>query len=442
MPIDDPVTSWLDAHAHDLRGTDPDGPDDDLEPLLDIVGDARIVAIGESMHRVHEFLDLRHRIFRFLARRAGFTALVIESGFPEGLAVDDWVRNGGTTRLRPLLDRGITYRFGSCQEMLDQVTWMREQNARTPGRPLRFFGMDVPDSSASALPAVLVALALLDVADPAYAAHARSTLLPLFDYLPTDRTGLAQAAPTIRAYLALPESTRLQLSAQLRDLAERLDARRPELVVATGSPEWVDAAIHAARVAVGADAFLAAMSAGPTRTWPPANIRDRVMATTVDGVLDREDRIVVAAANGHVQKTPYSAPPFVPEPLATLGQHLAARWGDDLVVIGTAMGGGSVWLHQPGPEDAEGHSTPFTTALPHPLPVSVDRVLSDARRGNFLVDLRDLPADASDVLAEAPGSLNGFHVQPLDARAAFDAMIVVENVSPWHTWLDAHGLAR
>jgi len=263
------IDDWLRSSAHRLRTLDPDDPgDDDLEPLLDIIGDARVVAIGESMHRVHEFLQLRHRVFRFLVRRAGFTALVMESGMPEGALVDRWIRTG-SGRLRDVLADGIAYRFGACQEMLDQVTWMREQHARGVA-PVRFIGMDVPDSSSSALPGILTALALLDDADPQYAAHVRATLLPLFAYLPADRTGLAQAAPTIRSYLALDAATQQAITTGLTDLVARMRARRPDMTASLGADasaaERVQTGIRAAQSAQAGDAFLHAMVTGPTRT--------------------------------------------------------------------------------------------------------------------------------------------------------------------------------
>ncbi|WP_417554104.1 hypothetical protein [Microbacterium sp.] len=116
------LDDWLRASAHRLRTLDPDDQDDrDLEPLLEIIGDARVVALGESMHRVHEFLQLRHRVFRFLARRAGFTTLVMESGMPEGVAVDDWIRTGDGP-LREAFD-AIVY----IDEVTPWHTWIDER---------------------------------------------------------------------------------------------------------------------------------------------------------------------------------------------------------------------------------------------------------------------------------------------------------------------------
>lgn len=439
------LSAWLRTHAHRLRTLNPDEEDDaDLEPLLDIVGDARVVAIGESMHRVHEFFALRHRLFRFLHRRAGFTALVAESGLPEGRHVDGWIRTG-SDGLRNALRDGVSYRFGACQEMLDQLTWMRERTATGRSAP-GWYGMDLPDSSASALPGIVAALEVLDEADPLYAAHVRAAVLPRFAYLPDDRAGLAQAAPSIQAYLTLPDPDRAAITVGIADLAARIRARRREEIAGLGgdtdAEARVDFAIRAAEAARAADAFLQAMTAGPTRTWPAANIRDEWMADTVEWILQREPRILVAAANGHVQRTPFSAPPFVLEEMTTMGGHLADRRGDDLVVIGTAFGGGEQWLHRPDPADPPGHSRPFIAPLAPLEESSLDAVLARSGIGDAVVDLRTLPPDAAAAVDATTGWHNGDVIQPGHARDAFDAVAFVRTVSPWRTWIDDRGLER
>ncbi|SEB89342.1 erythromycin esterase [Paramicrobacterium humi] len=433
---DNTLPRWLRAHGHQLATLDPDAEDDrDLEPLLEIVGHARVVALGESMHRSHEFLALRNRLFRFLARRAGFTALVLESGFPEGFALDAWIGAGGAG-LRSILNDAVTYHFGKCQETLDQAAWMREQ-AANGARSVRYYGMDVPDSAASAAPAVRLATEVLERVDPSFAAAVRNRLLPRFGYLPADRSGLARAAPAIHAYLALPEAERNAITAGIAGLAQRIRAKRLDYAVIDA--EGTEIALHSAEVAVAADAFLAAMADGPTRTWSPANIRDAAMAETVQWILEREPRVLVFAANGHVRKTAYLAPPFVTQPMSTMGEHLADRLGDDLLVIGTTFGGGTAWLHRPGPDDPEGHSTPFTEELADADPASLDAALADAELGSFFVDLRSAPAEVAAALDATSGRRNGPYIEPADVRRSFDAIVHVDRISPWHTWIDAHG---
>ncbi|MDQ0648250.1 erythromycin esterase [Microbacterium natoriense] len=427
------VSAWLRATAIRFDEVDPDDvPDAQLEPLLAFIGDSRVVALGESMHRSHEFLAWRARLLRFLVERAGFSALVLESGFVEGLSVDGWVRTGEGS-LREVLNEGVTYHFGKCQEALDLVVWMRDR--ALAGEPVRFYGMDVPDSAASALPAVQEVVRFLDRADPPYADHLRATLLPAFDHLPADRSGLARAATAIQSYLALPGDRRHAITAAINGMTERLRARATDYAAAGADPEHVAIAIRASELARSTDAFLAAMSEGPTRTWSPANIRDVAMADTVEWILHREERVLLFAANGHVRRTPYLAPPFVSDPLATVGTHLAARLGDDLRVIGTTFGGGEAWLHRPSPTDPPGHSTPFVEQLAAPRGDTLDGVLAAGGSGTFFVDLTGAP----EPITAAAGTHNGPEVELADIGAAFDGILHVESLSPWHTWIDERG---
>jgi erythromycin esterase len=418
------IAEWLEGNVHRLR---VDGDFSDLEPLRDIVGDARVVSIGESTHRVHEFYEVRHRLTRFLVAELGFTAFVMESGFPEGRAVDDWVLGGpGEPPLH-----SITYHMGECQEMRDHLEWMRAYNA-THERQVRFYGMDVPDSSASAKPAVEACLAFLDEVDPAYAEAVRASLLPLFDYLPADRTGLAWPAPTLHAYLALEPAVRHELTARIGELAERLLAMR--VVYADA-----DFACQCAITARHMDAFLNAMAAGAHRTYRGANLRDLSMADNVEWILQREDRIVLAAANGHVQRWPFRVPPFVNDELTMAGQHLAHSLGDQMVVIATTYGGGTLWLHRADPDGPPGHTTPFVeTVGPFAEPDNLDTLLSGTGIPLGLLNLRDLPArgPVADQFAKITSIMNGPHPQPINPTVAFDAVIHIDTVTPWHTFID------
>ncbi|MFB4280736.1 hypothetical protein ACBJ59_35985 [Nonomuraea sp. MTCD27] len=77
----DPFAGWLRGHAVPLTHLDPEAPLDDLKPLREFVGDARVVPVGENSHFITEFSHLRRRILRFLAEHCGFTVLAFEFGF-------------------------------------------------------------------------------------------------------------------------------------------------------------------------------------------------------------------------------------------------------------------------------------------------------------------------------------------------------------------------
>ena len=66
--------------------------------------------------------------------------------------------------------------------------------------------------------------------------------------------------------------------------------------------------------------------------------RDATIADTVEWILRREDRIVLAAHNGHILRCPATLPSM--PPVTTMGMHLADRLGKDYLVIGTTSATG------------------------------------------------------------------------------------------------------
>lgn len=136
---------------------------------------------------MHEFYWFRDRFTRYLVTELGFTAYALDSGFCEGRAVHDWTL-GGPGDIDDLLRDNITYHMGDCTELRDQLIWLREHR-------IGFHGIDIPGSAATALPAVKVCLSFVEEVDPVYAKRIRSEILPLFDYLPERRDGMAWAVP-------------------------------------------------------------------------------------------------------------------------------------------------------------------------------------------------------------------------------------------------------
>ena len=106
------------------RSLDPDAPLDDLAGLRGIVGDARVVAIGESAHYVPEFHLVRHRLLRFLAERLGFSAYALEAPFTAGRVIGDWIESGSGD-IGAIAATAMPIRLGRVPELHDTLRWMR-----------------------------------------------------------------------------------------------------------------------------------------------------------------------------------------------------------------------------------------------------------------------------------------------------------------------------
>ena len=144
-PKDNQV-DWLQENAVAFRTARAGSGFDDLEALRKIIGDARIVGLGESTHGTREHAQMKHRIVEFLASEMGFTILSVEASTPEAYRVGDDVI-GGDGDGASLLG-GLYFWMWSTEEILAMVEWMREFNES--GGHIKFTGFDMqtPDVAA------------------------------------------------------------------------------------------------------------------------------------------------------------------------------------------------------------------------------------------------------------------------------------------------------
>src|SRR5437870_1466917 len=71
------------------------GADEDYDGLLDLIGEARFVLLGEASHGTHEFYRERARITQRLIAEKGFDAVAVEADWPDAYRVNCYVRAAG-----------------------------------------------------------------------------------------------------------------------------------------------------------------------------------------------------------------------------------------------------------------------------------------------------------------------------------------------------------
>src|SRR3982074_1280112 len=80
------LTEGLQETAHRLTGVSQD-----YDPLMDRIGNARFVLLGEAAHGTHEFYHERAQITQRLIKEKGFTAVAVEADWPDAYRVNRYL---------------------------------------------------------------------------------------------------------------------------------------------------------------------------------------------------------------------------------------------------------------------------------------------------------------------------------------------------------------
>lgn len=319
-------------------------PIDSVRTLDPMIRDARLIGVGESVHDVHEFFDFRLQLLQDLVRRHRVTALVLESGMPEAMALDDYVR-GKTSNVN--YDAVLPGGYGSLEDIRRTMEWVRAWNLGEGKRhPVGVYGADFPNRSGSMLPA-LDKLQELSAGD----AEIRASIDAIRPVATQIHAGWWRGAS--QKYDPLPAETKAALTANVNRLVERVKqdgwAKRIARVIQQ----------HELMLRLGA--------------FHPTAPRDEAMAENTLWILARlpkGERAVYWAHNAHVQHAPVKGPPLPAGAWTGAGTHFAKALGKRYVAIGTAYGGAAI-------DNAS-----------EPESGSVDAELAKLAPGPFLLPLR------------------------------------------------------
>ena len=292
---------WIRSHSLQLITPKASSGFDDLRGLKNMIGDARIVALGEATHGTKEFFQIKHRIIEYLASEMGFTLFAIEANMPEAYRINDYVL-GGNADPKELL-KGMYFWTWNTQEVLDMIEWMRAFNQSGKGR-IQFLGFDMQTPDV----ALKIVSDFVRSADPGY-----SNVLD----------SLKNAVDSINHVVRRgqrPDSSMQSILRVCDDVVDHLTKSR--LTYDTRSSSiGVDWAIQNARV------LAQAMKLTFNRNSPSGMmIRDSSMAANVAWILDQapaDSRIVLWAHNGHITKRK-----------GLMGSYLIERYGAKYLAVG------------------------------------------------------------------------------------------------------------
>ena len=371
-PLDEPdpdppavapeVTTWLDQNAYPFEGSHLSGDAAELEFLRAIVGDARLVSLGENTHGTRDFFEMKARILRFLVEEMDFDAFAIEATWPEANRLDRYVRTGEGDP--EVLLSGLYFWTWNTESVLEMIEWMRDHNAA--GGDVGFYGVDMQFPGM----ALHTVLEYVDTVDPDRLAEFGD----LVSCLNERANGPDGRFPSPR-YADLSSSERAACGASLESARQLLLDRQVDYVASSGESPF-SLALQSMRVAIQ---YHEANHTGQTR--------DESMAENTIWVTDQlgpESRVVLWAHNFHVSDVP-----------GAQGSFLRPHFGDDMVIFGfTHLAGTFTGVRQVGTQFVG-----LTTMMLGGIRLqSYEWFLGAATSPRFILDLRDV--DASVVGAD------------------------------------------
>lgn len=418
---------WIARSAFEVKGTSINDPSTDLEPISEMIGDAKIIALSESLHAAAEPVVFRNRLFKYLVEKHNVKAITIESGLAESKALNDYVL-GFEDDLDESLFNGFSHRFDLFQGNRSLLAWMREYNDSLPtrGQKVQIFGLDVsgspPGIGATRKPdtAIRQALTYLQNVDPDAAEIFRNrvkTLLPI----------LASG----NGYGTLNQSERDALTAAIEDMISLIQRRQAQYISASNeyNYRWAERSAIAARQT---DAWFRRMPL----EWTPAgdygwtaksqNIRDRVMADNMAWVLDQldlADRVFVFASVNHIAAEQHQWPDYLiaqgqrEQDMIPFGYYAKANYKENFINIFNIVGNGNIkFCGQPA-------SSPIPVEAPRTD--WIDAKFHGHNLGNYFIDLREAPEEIAQWLAVTRDNRNA----RLSATGSFDLVYYQGNVT-------------
>ena len=337
-----------------------------LEPLVDRIGSARVVLLGESTHGTSEFYGLRARITEALIARAGFRIVALEADWPDAATIDRTVRREPPLPLRdPPFSRFPTWMWRNA-EMQRFIDWIgrHNQSLPDPARRVRVHGLDLYSLNNS----IGVVLDHLDRTDPSAASRARE----LYScFTPWERDPAAYGRGAVAGTQRDCESVAL---ATLREILEA------NMRLAADDEARFDA-VRNATVVREAERYYRAMYRGARESW---NLRDRHMFETLEALLARagpDAKAVVWAHNSHVGNA--SATEMGMHGEINLGQLARERFGDGAYIVGFGTDHGTVAA-------AANWDAPMRVMPVRPSHEdSYERLCHESGRGMFMLPLRN-----------------------------------------------------
>lgn len=300
----------------------------DLDPLLERIGDARFVLLGEASHGTHEYYTWRTQITKRLIREKKFSFIAVEGDWPDCYKINRYIKGFGKEvasefEILKQFNRWPTWMWANW-EIAALVKWLKEFNAtKFANEKIGFYGLDVYSlwESMEAL------IQYLDKTDAAAAATVRKAI---HCFEPYHEEGQLYA----RAHGSLSASCKDEVVKILNEVRSKAAFYNHDLEASLNSEQN-------AFIAVNAENYYSSMVLFNEESW---NIRDRHMEETLTRIVDHSGpgaKAIVWEHNTHIGDARYTD--MENSGMVNVGQLIRQLYGEkNVVLVGFGSYEGSV----------------------------------------------------------------------------------------------------
>ena len=396
-------------HALEINSIHPDDDENfsDLMPLKDMIGQSRLVVLGEQSHGDGAVFLAKVRMVKFLHREMGFDVLAWESGMFDCREVDRALRDPAVP-MDDVARRGIFPIWTASAQVTPVLDYCRASFGTE--RPLETAGFDHQLSAGSDSRWPQATIEFFDAADP--------RLLP-GDLRASLAAGLSFAADQDVEKMRSAKSSWEKLPALM-------DEHRAALVEKHGEREFSFMRRAADDAVISLKSMIQYLDPQAPRQATDNNLRDQRMGENLIWLVNEhyKDRKIIAwmatfhAAHDIQQIRPIGNPTMY-NGVVNCGTVAHASLGEAMYTIGfTAAEGsaGNVW----------GRST---STLPPPSRGSLEDICRQTEIPFLLVELRALPEDhfLREPLISRP---LGYGEMSATWPAQMDAMFYIRTMFP------------
>ena len=366
-----------------------------LKKLTQIIGSARIIALGEDTHGTSQFFNTKDQIVRFAAEKYKNVVFAMEANMPEAKRVNDYITTGKGDPKAALA--GMYFWTWDTQEVLNMIEWMRRYNETGKGK-IEFWGFDMQTPN----------VAMKNVENFIHKYDAKFSDSLSFYY--RDITDIFRSIYRTNYQDKISYATTWYQSSN-KVLNHLIKDRKKYLkLVDSTDVDWI---IQNARIVVqGAETFL-----------PGKKTRDEEMALNAEWIIShspKNAKIILWAHNGHISKS-----------AGYMGSYLSKEYGNQMVNFGFAFYSGKY--------TAVGDTGLgiYTTSMPDPG--SIEWALHETGMKRMILDLRNVADNPNSSWLNHTLNFREIGAQAMDyafyptvITKDFDVLIYFDKTTPSH----------